>query len=163
MQSTWVYSLCHDATATEKQQSKIQCHSCHIPIWLLAQHIVMIQSPERFGVWITFRRQLSKYKGRGEGICSTLPFASFFSLSLFFTIISNFVYAFYLIVLENELTFTVRGSFEETQTVSVGCDSHSPLPDPTFFHYARYKQPSLDVALRKKRKLPTFVRYPRTW
>lgn len=87
----------------------------------------------------------------------------FFSLSLFFTIISNFVYAFYLIVLENELTFTVRGSFEETQTVSVGCDSHSPLPDPTFFHYARYKQPSLDVALRKKRKLPTFVRYPRTW
>ncbi|KAF2980043.1 hypothetical protein EK904_009477 [Melospiza melodia maxima] len=57
---------------------------------------------------------------------------------------------------ENELTFTVRGSFEETQTVSVGCDSRSPLPDPTVFHYARYKQPSLDVALRKKRKLPTF-------
>lgn len=81
--------------------------------------------------------------------------------SLFF--LSNFVYAFYLIVLENELTFTVRGSFEETQTVSVGCDSHSPLPDPTFFHYARYKQPSLDVALRKKRKLPTFVRYPGIW
>ncbi|NWY95011.1 PA24E phospholipase, partial [Loxia curvirostra] len=51
---------------------------------------------------------------------------------------------------------TVRGSFEETQTVSVGCDSRSPLPDPTFFHYARYKQPSLDVALRKKRKLPAF-------
>ncbi|XP_068873514.1 cytosolic phospholipase A2 epsilon-like isoform X6 [Aphelocoma coerulescens] len=56
----------------------------------------------------------------------------------------------------NELTFTVRGSFEETQTVSVGCDSRSPIPDPTFFHYARYKQPSLDVALRKKRKLPAF-------
>ncbi|NWY08890.1 PA24E phospholipase, partial [Aphelocoma coerulescens] len=51
---------------------------------------------------------------------------------------------------------TVRGSFEETQTVSVGCDSRSPIPDPTFFHYARYKQPSLDVALRKKRKLPAF-------
>ncbi|XP_066044191.1 cytosolic phospholipase A2 epsilon-like isoform X1 [Chamaea fasciata] len=57
---------------------------------------------------------------------------------------------------ENELTFTVRGSFEETQTVSVGCDSCSPLPDPTFFHYARYKQPSLDIALRKRTKLPTF-------
>ncbi|XP_039924362.1 cytosolic phospholipase A2 epsilon-like isoform X5 [Hirundo rustica] len=57
---------------------------------------------------------------------------------------------------ENELTFTVRGSFEETQTVSLGCDSCSPLPDPAFFHYARYKQPSLDVALRKRRKLPTF-------
>ncbi|KAM9239207.1 cytosolic phospholipase A2 epsilon-like [Leptosomus discolor] len=57
---------------------------------------------------------------------------------------------------ENELTFTVRGSFEETQRVSVGCDSHFPLPDPTFFHYAKYKQPSLDVALTKKRRLPAF-------
>ncbi|KAM9653100.1 cytosolic phospholipase A2 epsilon-like [Morphnus guianensis] len=57
---------------------------------------------------------------------------------------------------ENELTFTVRGSFEETQRVSVGCDSGSPVPDPTFFHYAKYKQPSLDVSLTKKRKLPTF-------
>ncbi|KAM6204210.1 cytosolic phospholipase A2 epsilon-like [Sarcoramphus papa] len=62
----------------------------------------------------------------------------------------------------NELTFTVRGSFEETQRVSVGCDSRSPLPDPTFFHYAKYKQPSLDVAVTKKRRVPTFVRYPRT-
>nr|XP_025951465.1 cytosolic phospholipase A2 epsilon-like [Dromaius novaehollandiae] len=63
---------------------------------------------------------------------------------------------------EKELTFTVRGSFEETQRVSLGCDSHSPLPDPTFFHYAKYKQPSLDVAFTKKRRLPSFVRYPRT-
>ncbi|NWI70173.1 PA24E phospholipase, partial [Todus mexicanus] len=51
---------------------------------------------------------------------------------------------------------TVRGSFEETQQVSVGRDSCSPLPDPTFFHYAKYKQPSLDVVLTKKRRLPTF-------
>ncbi|NXV26468.1 PA24E phospholipase, partial [Rissa tridactyla] len=51
---------------------------------------------------------------------------------------------------------TVRGSFEETQRVSVGCDSRSLLPYPTFFHYAKYKQPSLDVVLTKKRRLPTF-------
>ncbi|NXC12399.1 PA24E phospholipase, partial [Corythaeola cristata] len=51
---------------------------------------------------------------------------------------------------------TVRGSFEETQRVSVGCNSCSPLPDPTFFHYAKYKQPSLDAILKKKRRLPTF-------
>ncbi|KFP85381.1 Cytosolic phospholipase A2 epsilon, partial [Apaloderma vittatum] len=51
---------------------------------------------------------------------------------------------------------TVRGSFEETQTVSLGCDSRSRLPDPTIFHYAKYKQPSLDVALTKKRRIPTF-------
>ncbi|NXP54755.1 PA24E phospholipase, partial [Heliornis fulica] len=51
---------------------------------------------------------------------------------------------------------TVRGSFEETQTVSMDCDSCSPLPDPTFFHFAKYKQPSLDVALTKKRRLPIF-------
>ncbi|NXN96471.1 PA24E phospholipase, partial [Rhinopomastus cyanomelas] len=50
---------------------------------------------------------------------------------------------------------TVRGSFEETQNISVSSDSHSPLPDPFVFHYAKYKQPSLDVALTKKRRLPT--------
>ncbi|KAM9380818.1 cytosolic phospholipase A2 epsilon-like [Phaethornis superciliosus] len=55
---------------------------------------------------------------------------------------------------ENELTFTVRGSFEETQRVPLGCDSH--LPDATCFHYAKYKQPSLDVVLTKRRRLPTF-------
>ncbi|OPJ82972.1 cytosolic phospholipase A2 epsilon [Patagioenas fasciata monilis] len=59
---------------------------------------------------------------------------------------------------ENELTFTVKGSFEETQQVSMGRDSCSPLPDPTFFHYAKYKQPSLDVVLTKKRRLPSFHR-----
>eukprot|EP00076_Gallus_gallus_P021537 XP_015142601.1 cytosolic phospholipase A2 epsilon [Gallus gallus] len=57
---------------------------------------------------------------------------------------------------ENELTFTVRGSFEETQRVSLGSGSRSPLPDPTLFHYAKYKQPSLDVALTKKRRIPSF-------
>ncbi|KFO82909.1 Cytosolic phospholipase A2 epsilon, partial [Cuculus canorus] len=51
---------------------------------------------------------------------------------------------------------TVRGSFEETQRISVGCDSCSPLLDPTFFHYAKYKQPSLDIVLAKKRRLPAF-------
>ncbi|KFQ42284.1 Cytosolic phospholipase A2 epsilon, partial [Nestor notabilis] len=51
---------------------------------------------------------------------------------------------------------TVKGSFEETQRVSVSCDSCSTLSDPTFFHYAKYKQPSLEVALRKKRSLSPF-------
>ncbi|NWH66812.1 PA24E phospholipase, partial [Geococcyx californianus] len=50
----------------------------------------------------------------------------------------------------------VRGSFEENQRISVGCDSRSSLPDSTFFHYAKYKQPSLEVVFKKKRKLPTF-------
>ncbi|XP_068017493.1 cytosolic phospholipase A2 epsilon-like [Melanerpes formicivorus] len=57
---------------------------------------------------------------------------------------------------ENELTFTVSGSFEETQRISVDCDSCSALPDSTFFHYAKYKQPSLDIALTKTRRLPAF-------
>lgn len=158
-----MHSLCHDATAREMQQSKIQCHSHDTPIQLLVQPIIKIQPPVMFGSWITFRRELSKYKGRGEVICSKIPFASFFFPFLsFFAIRSNFLCAFYLIVLENELTFTVRGSFEETQRVSVGCDSCSPVPDPTFFHFAKYKQPSLDVALTKKRRLPTFVRSLRT-
>lgn len=40
MQSTWLHSLCHDATAIEMQQSKIQCYSHHTPIQLLAQPII---------------------------------------------------------------------------------------------------------------------------
>ncbi|NXL90631.1 PA24E phospholipase, partial [Alectura lathami] len=51
---------------------------------------------------------------------------------------------------------TVRGSFEEMQRVSLGSGSCSHLPDPTLFHYAKYKHPSLDVALTKKRRLPCF-------
>ncbi|NXG44516.1 PA24E phospholipase, partial [Psilopogon haemacephalus] len=51
---------------------------------------------------------------------------------------------------------TVRGSFEETQRVSVDYDSCSALPDSAFFHYATYKQPSLDIALTKTRRLPAF-------
>uniref|UniRef100_A0A8B9DT56 Phospholipase A2 n=1 Tax=Anser cygnoides TaxID=8845 RepID=A0A8B9DT56_ANSCY len=78
------------------------------------------------------------------------PFVSFLQLKVTLCV-------FYLIVLENELMFTVRGSFEETQRVSLGCGSCSPIPDPTFFHYAKYKQPSLDVTLPKKRRFPSFV------
>ncbi|NWI17985.1 PA24E phospholipase, partial [Crypturellus soui] len=51
---------------------------------------------------------------------------------------------------------TVKGSFEESRSFSLRCDSRSPLPDPTFFHYAKYKQPSLDVAFMKKRRFPSF-------
>ncbi|NXF97778.1 PA24E phospholipase, partial [Eubucco bourcierii] len=51
---------------------------------------------------------------------------------------------------------TVRGSFEETQRASVDYDSCSALPDSAFFHYATYKQPSLDIALTKTRRLPAF-------
>lgn len=70
------------------QQSKIQCHSHHMSIRLLVQPIIKIPPPVKFESWITFRRQLSKYKGRGGGVCSKLPFASFFPF-LFLAIRSN--------------------------------------------------------------------------
>lgn len=85
-----------------------------------------------------------------------LPF-NCFNFPFFFATRSQFLCAFYLVVLENELTFTVRGSFEETQRVPADYDSCSALPDSAFFHYARYKQPSLDIALAKTRRLPAFV------
>lgn len=83
MQSTWLRSLCHDATAIEMQQSKIQCYSHHTPIQLLAQPIIQIQPPVMFGSWMTFRRQLSKSKGKGEGVCLKLLLFLFFPFSLF--------------------------------------------------------------------------------
>uniref|UniRef100_A0A8C2TRB4 Phospholipase A2 n=1 Tax=Coturnix japonica TaxID=93934 RepID=A0A8C2TRB4_COTJA len=41
--------------------------------------------------------------------------------------------------IEPDLLAEVRGSFEEVQKVSLASGSHSPLPDPTLFHYAKYK------------------------
>lgn len=60
MRNTWLHSLSHVGTAIEMQQSKIQCYSHHVPIWLLAETIIKI--PVMFGSQIPFRRQLLKYK-----------------------------------------------------------------------------------------------------
>lgn len=40
MQSSWFHSLCHNATAIDMQQSKIQCHSHHTPLRFFAQPII---------------------------------------------------------------------------------------------------------------------------
>nr|XP_056707865.1 cytosolic phospholipase A2 epsilon-like [Euleptes europaea] len=50
----------------------------------------------------------------------------------------------------------LKGSFEDTQKVSLCCKSCSHCTDPTIFHYARYKQAELEVLLPKKRSLPCF-------
>lgn len=139
------------------QQSKIQCHSHHTPLRFLAQPII---DTNICYVWVF--DHFPNTKKEEKGFVQSYLLLLFISLSLFFAIRNKFLYVFFSHCLGNELMFTVRGSFEETQRVSVSCDSCSPLPDPTFFHYATYKQPSLEVALTKKRSLSTFVRGPRT-
>ncbi|XP_077175208.1 cytosolic phospholipase A2 epsilon-like [Paroedura picta] len=51
---------------------------------------------------------------------------------------------------------TLKGSFEETQSLSWCCKSCLHCTDPTIFHYAKYKQAELEVLLPQKRSLPCF-------
>ncbi|NXS60814.1 PA24E phospholipase, partial [Brachypteracias leptosomus] len=55
---------------------------------------------------------------------------------------------------KKEFSFKVQGSYEDTQDIMLGSDlvfSSSPAK----FHYARYKQPTLDVVLPGKKRPPS--------
>ncbi|XP_019374608.1 PREDICTED: cytosolic phospholipase A2 epsilon-like [Gavialis gangeticus] len=47
---------------------------------------------------------------------------------------------------------TVQGSFEETQTLPLSSDYCCHLTDAVKFHYAKHKQPQLDITFSKKKK-----------
>ncbi|XP_060118340.1 cytosolic phospholipase A2 epsilon-like [Heteronotia binoei] len=51
---------------------------------------------------------------------------------------------------------TLKGSFEETQNLSLCSKSYSHSTDPAIFHYAKYKQAEMEILLPKKRSLPCF-------
>ncbi|XP_074812783.1 cytosolic phospholipase A2 epsilon-like [Natator depressus] len=51
---------------------------------------------------------------------------------------------------KEELTLTVKGSYEETQKISLDADSSLGNRDSIVFHYVKNKQTQLDVTLPKK-------------
>ncbi|XP_038263814.1 cytosolic phospholipase A2 epsilon-like isoform X2 [Dermochelys coriacea] len=57
---------------------------------------------------------------------------------------------------KHDLTFSVKGSFEETQGLSLCCDPSFHLTDPILFHYAKHSQPQLDITVPKMKILPSF-------
>nr|XP_060616827.1 cytosolic phospholipase A2 epsilon-like [Anolis sagrei ordinatus] len=57
---------------------------------------------------------------------------------------------------KHDITCTLKGSFEETQSISLGCASSLHFNEPSLFHYAKYRQAELDVLLPRKRSLPLF-------
>ncbi|TFK15039.1 cytosolic phospholipase A2 zeta-like [Platysternon megacephalum] len=57
---------------------------------------------------------------------------------------------------KHDLTFTVKGSFEETRSLSLCCDPSFHLTDPILFHYAKHSQPQLDITVPKMKTLPSF-------
>ncbi|XP_066471465.1 cytosolic phospholipase A2 epsilon-like [Tiliqua scincoides] len=57
---------------------------------------------------------------------------------------------------DQDVRCTLKGSYEETQNISVNCASSLHLADFILFHYAKHKQAELDVLLPKKRSLPSF-------
>uniref|UniRef100_A0A663LPW2 Phospholipase A2 n=1 Tax=Athene cunicularia TaxID=194338 RepID=A0A663LPW2_ATHCN len=59
--------------------------------------------------------------------------------------------------LEKEFSFKVQGSYEGTQDIMLGSDLFFGFSAPAKFHYARYKQPTLDVTLPGKKRQPSFV------
>ncbi|XP_050810901.1 cytosolic phospholipase A2 epsilon-like isoform X1 [Gopherus flavomarginatus] len=57
---------------------------------------------------------------------------------------------------KHDLTFTVKGSFEETHSLSLCCDPSFHLTEPILFHYAKHSQPQLDITVPKMKTLPSF-------
>ncbi|KFV52747.1 Cytosolic phospholipase A2 epsilon, partial [Tyto alba] len=56
---------------------------------------------------------------------------------------------------KKEFSFKVQGSYEGTQDIMLGSDPVFSF-SPAKFHYARYKQPMLDVTLPEKKQHPSF-------
>ncbi|XP_009805205.2 cytosolic phospholipase A2 epsilon [Gavia stellata] len=57
---------------------------------------------------------------------------------------------------KKEFSFKVQGSYEGTQDIMLGSDLVFSSSSPAKFHYARYKQPTLDVTLPGKKRPPSF-------
>uniref|UniRef100_G1NFT7 PLA2c domain-containing protein n=1 Tax=Meleagris gallopavo TaxID=9103 RepID=G1NFT7_MELGA len=49
-----------------------------------------------------------------------------------------------------DFTFAMKGSYEETQNISMGPSCSQRGSDSTMFHYIKYSQPNLDVMLPKE-------------
>ncbi|NXU36485.1 PA24E phospholipase, partial [Drymodes brunneopygia] len=56
---------------------------------------------------------------------------------------------------EKEFSFKVQGSYEGTQDIMLGSNLIFNSSSPAKFHYARYKQPTLDVTLPGKKQPPS--------
>ncbi|NWR88062.1 PA24E phospholipase, partial [Furnarius figulus] len=56
---------------------------------------------------------------------------------------------------KKEFSFKVQGSYEGTQDIILGSDLVFSSSSPAKFHYARYKQPALDVMLPGKKRPPS--------
>ncbi|XP_053142485.1 cytosolic phospholipase A2 epsilon-like isoform X2 [Hemicordylus capensis] len=52
---------------------------------------------------------------------------------------------------KKDLSLTVKGSWEGTHCFKLGSDAVVTPPCPTTFHYVKYKEPTLDVMLPKKK------------
>ncbi|NXD22643.1 PA24E phospholipase, partial [Spelaeornis formosus] len=56
---------------------------------------------------------------------------------------------------KKEFSFKVQGSYEGTQNIVLGSNLVFSSSSPAKFHYARYKQPTLDVTLPVKKRPPS--------
>ncbi|RMC00530.1 hypothetical protein DUI87_23144 [Hirundo rustica rustica] len=56
---------------------------------------------------------------------------------------------------KKEFSFKVQGSYEGTQDIVLGSNLVFTSSSPAKFHYARYKQPTLDVTLPGKKRPPS--------
>ncbi|NXC39585.1 PA24E phospholipase, partial [Penelope pileata] len=60
---------------------------------------------------------------------------------------------------KRQFSFKVQGSYEGTQGITLGSDLVFDSPYPAKFHYAKYKQPTLDVTLTGKKQPPSYHSY----
>lgn len=63
-----------------------------------------------------------------------------------------FFHIIFPLFLEKDLSLSIKGSYEGTQTFKLGSDAVLTPPCPTTFHYIKYKDPSLNVKLPKTKQ-----------
>lgn len=88
----------------------------------------------------------------GKAVVQTLQHPTFNHASTVFQFnYSDFSHNLCFVLLEKELSLTVKGSFEGTRDIMLGPDGVASPSGPTTFHYIKYAEPTLDVMLPKKR------------
>lgn len=88
-----------------------------------------------------------------KAVVQTLQHPTYYQASTVFQLsYSDISHKLCFVLLEKELSLTVRGSFEGTRDITLGPDGVASPPGPTTFHYIKYAEPTLDIMLPKKRR-----------
>uniref|UniRef100_A0A8C0EMR0 Phospholipase A2 n=1 Tax=Bubo bubo TaxID=30461 RepID=A0A8C0EMR0_BUBBB len=102
------------------------------------------------------RSEIRNGIGWHECVCLLFCLKCYLQNLSFFSFLKLLCVCFCVGSLEKEFSFKVQGSYEGTQDIMLGSDLVFGFSAPAKFHYARYKQPTLDVTLPGKKRHEIF-------